>query len=533
MRGVSLLGGVETQVKQQFYPSNFQARFASLPRDPKRTLSAVDAPRPLHYYGVHNNSLNNLKRGLLERVFAIDAQGTLPPRPTASFDERLKPFSKAFRPFRVEPFTMNEFVERYSGRQYTRYSKAMEDVLLTPVTARDARVSTFVKAEKIDFSKKVDPAPRVIQPRDPRFNVAIGQFIAPLEHKAYKALGALYKYPAVAKGYNAYQTGDICAKKWNLFKEPTVVGLDASRFDQHVSQQALRWTHSQYLRFVNDPEFKRLLNMMLVNKGFATAKDGCVKYKIDRGRMSGDMDTALGNCLLMVAMVYSYCASKGIRHECFDNGDDVIVFMEKTSLALFMDGLEVWFRELGFTMKVESPVFCLEHVEFCQTHPVYDGVEWRMVRNLGALAKDLCCVSSPEEFSKWIYAVGECGLALTDGIPVFTEFYHWMLRYGEGSDIAKRHDFKGMGMYRLARGMEFCGKVITDDARLSFFRAFGLTPDQQLDLESMYQRLGTPLGKKHEEIRSLNRPELFWQHGMDLRTGDRCVSVRSELQVSE
>nr|UUW21077.1 MAG: RNA-dependent RNA polymerase [Guiyang Paspalum paspaloides tombus-like virus 1] len=458
-------------------------------------MGAIAIPRPGNTYGVHNNSLNNLRRGLLERVFATDAKGTQPLEPTAKFASRLANFARDLRSWEITPWSRQEFVESYHGKQRTRYQNALDSLLLTPLTARDARVATFVKAEKIDFSVKNDPAPRVIQPRDPRFNVEFGKFIRPLEHKMYKALSRLYKYPCVAKGFNAYETGDLMAKKWSRFKEPVGVGLDASRFDQHVSREALKWTHSIYKRFIKDPEFSQLCGMLLDNVGFATAKDGAIKYRIDRGRMSGDMDTALGNCVLMVAMCYSYCSSKGIVHELMDNGDDVVVIMEKDSLTTFSDGLVEWFAELGFKMKVEEPVTRLEALEFCQTKPVFDGTQWRMVRGIPALSKDLVCVKGPDELLPWLYAVGECGLALTDGIPVFAELYHYLKRCGSPTRVAHQTGFTGMGMYNLARRMHYVGKPVTDTARRSFFDAFGITPDMQIDLENLYRSLGTPTGK--------------------------------------
>lgn len=491
------LEGVETKVDPNFRPPRdvFRELQVSRPRDPRRVAGAIDIPRPANTYGVHNNSLNNLRRGLLERVFATDKDGTQPLEPTADFAKTLRPFSSKLKAFRVEPWSREEFVDSYKGRRHTRYQNALDSLRDTPLTQRDARVATFVKAEKIDFSAKPDPAPRVIQPRDPRFNVEFGKYIRPLEHKIYKAMGRIYKYPCVAKGFNAYETGQLMAKKWALFKSPVGVGLDASRFDQHVSRAALKWTASVYQRFINDPEFNALCGMMLDNVGFATAKDGAIKYRVDRGRMSGDMDTALGNCVLMVAMCYSYCARKGIKHELFDNGDDVVVIMEEHDLDAFSQGLVEWFQTLGFKMKVEPPVRRLEQLEFCQTKPVFDGHSWRMVRGLQALSKDLVSVKGPREIFPWVFAVGECGLALTDGLPVYPELYHYLRRIGTPSRINEHHSYCDAGMYRLSLGMKYEGRVVTDAARLSFFDAFGITPDMQICLEDMYRRLGTPTGK--------------------------------------
>jgi hypothetical protein len=126
------------------------------------------------------------------------------------------------------------------------YRAAADSLSTIPVSKRDAVLSTFVKAEKINLTKKPDPAPRVIQPRSPRYNVAVGRYLKRLEKDIYRALKALAGDVVVMKGYNAGQSGEIIARKWARFNRPCAIGLDASRFDQHVSEAALRWEHSVY-----------------------------------------------------------------------------------------------------------------------------------------------------------------------------------------------------------------------------------------------------------------------------------------------
>jgi hypothetical protein len=51
-------------------------------------------------------------------------------------------------------------------------------------------------------------------------------------------------------------------------------------------------------------ELAELLKWQLQNKGFARTIDGLIKYSVEGCRMSGDMNTALGNCTIMCALVY-------------------------------------------------------------------------------------------------------------------------------------------------------------------------------------------------------------------------------------
>lgn len=507
------LEGVETEVALDgcLHPS-IKVKNVSRPRDPQRWAFALNAPRPQNGFSVHNNSLNNLVRGINERVFYTDNKRTLPQRPRDSAFLELKSFDRAFRSSYMRPWTLEEFVESYTGRQYNRYKQAADSLAAKPLSRDDATVATFIKCEKINFLAKTDPAPRIIQPRDPRFNAAIGVYIKPMEKKIYKNLGKLYRHPCVAKGFDVFQTGDIMASKWSMFEQPCAISLDASRFDQHVSVAALEWTHATYLKYNDDAEFKAMLQMMLRNKGRGLCADGRVDYVVDGCRMSGDMDTALGNCLLMVAMTYSYCKSLGIVHEVMDNGDDIVVIMDQSNERVFRDHVKKFYADLGFTMKVEPTVYVLEEIEFCQMHPVFDGVQWRMVRNPICLAKDLVCTTGQTQVDDWLEAIGLGGISLASGLPIYQSFYVMLAKFGrkrKKSKIEKWHLYAGSGFARLAGLTKREPAYISTEARCSFEKAFGLNFSKQEALEDMYDQLQKgPLGINHTTFDCIKNSEL-------------------------
>lgn len=82
----------------------------------------------------------------------------------------------------------------------------------------------------------------------------------------------------VAKGLTIDETGKLMAEKWHKFSRPVGVGIDASRFDQHVSKQALEWEHSIYNAIFQSGELAAALKWQIHNVGFARSKDGCIKY---------------------------------------------------------------------------------------------------------------------------------------------------------------------------------------------------------------------------------------------------------------
>jgi hypothetical protein len=287
--------------------------------------------------------------------------------------------------------------------------------------------------------------------------------------------------------YNAYTQAAKLKTKWDRFITPVCVGLDASRFDQHVSVQALRFEHSVYNSIFKSPKLKWLLDMQLRNYGTASARDGYFKYIKYGSRMSGDMNTSMGNKLLMCLISYEYLESLGIPYSFANNGDDCLVFTERKYIKS-LSGLKEYYKRYGFNVVREDPVFEFEQVEFCQTKPVCVNDTWRMVRNYKTcLSKDLTCINLGYEidaYRAWLKDVGECGLAVAADVPVLGEFYKMMVRNGLDGSYSNRFD-SDFNWYRQASKNAACRFESTDErGRYSFWLSTGLSPDEQVVLET-------------------------------------------------
>ncbi|UQZ09604.1 putative RNA-dependent RNA polymerase [Freshwater macrophyte associated tombus-like virus 2] len=444
-------------------------------------------------YGVHANNLQNLMRGITERVLYVVRGGCLSkvPQPLEGvFAQRLgKLRGRLVRRMPPTPIVdIQDFPELYTGRKRAVYQRAADSLLVRGVSKADSFVSTFLKAEKINFSAKADPAPRVIQPRAPRYNVMVGRYLKLFEKQVFAAFHREFRYPVVLKGLNAQQVGGWMADHWAQFSKPCAVGLDASRFDQHVSQQALQFEHSFYNAAFQSRELRQLLSWQLRNKGIARTPGWRLDYLTDGCRMSGDMNTGLGNCILMACMVIGYCEQAGLKYRLANNGDDCVVFIESADLPR-LDGIDRWMLDFGFTLTREDAVYELEKVVFCQAQPVLTDSGWRMVRDpFTAMSKD--CVSlvswdKEVDVRYWATAIGKCGYSLTCGVPVWEAWYGQLLRLGGGVEARGVDDeVNRCGMSYMARGVIGCD--ITDEARVSFWRAFGVLPDAQIALEHHY-----------------------------------------------
>jgi len=201
--------------------------------------------------------------------------------------------------------------------------------------------------------------------------------------------------------------------------------------------------------------------------------------------MSGDINTGMGNCLIMSSIVLAYFEHVGMEARLANNGDDCVVICSRKSLHM-LDGIDAWFTEFGFKLTREPVVDVFERIEFCQAQPVWVGDAYRMVRNpWTAMSKD--CVSllgwaNLGEFNTWRDAIGVCGLELTRGVPVWESFYQAIKHTGQLVGGVSRVYDSGLGY--MATGVR--GGRVSDRGRVSFWRAFGITPDLQIAMEQSW-----------------------------------------------
>lgn len=472
-----------------------------------KTGSGVPRPRPVFLVGALAGSSvfssftdcrDNVVTALLERVFYHAVPGGFG-RPSAPTLEVVRGIFKRASGFYRNYTSSNTPVARvnfpslyYRGRRLDVYERAVTNLNARGLRYSDSFLSTFIKHEKIEVSSK-RAVPRVIQPRKPEYNVEVGRYIHHLEVPTYRMISALFGRDTVMKGLNAFQVGEKMSDAWHTYAAPSAVGLDASRFDQHVNRSLLEWEHMVYmLSYPSDPYLAMLLSWQLRNRGFARTRDGLVSYTVEGGRCSGDMNTALGNCLIMCTAVFELLYEHGLslvgrsKVSLFNNGDDCVLMGEDADIKRVSAAVAPSFERLGIVMKVEPIVHSLEEVSFCQTQPVFDGARWRMVRDpRKSFSKD-ATILDPQHATvglpAHLDALGKCGLSLCSGMPVLQEYYSVLVRNGRpGGKVDPR--LTESGMYQLAKGLEPRISLVTPDARASFARAFGILPDLQVALE--------------------------------------------------
>jgi len=374
------------------------------------------------------------------------------------------------------------------------YEKAVEELNRWGWDFLDGKLSSFVKVEPVAEESK---DPRMIQARSPQYNVELGRYLKPLEHKVLsldfsKHFGFGPSGRIIAKGLNNIQRGRLIQRKFDDFCQTSVVGIDASRFDMHVGLPMLRaWEHRIYqAAFKNDEYLVRLLKWQQVNSGKTR---GGWRYTAKGGRASGDQNTGLGNSLITVFLAFSFFADRPhMKWDFICDGDDALIFCEADQLG-WQDEFALHCAHLGFKMAIEEPVYELDQVEFCQAHPVeVTHGKWVMVRNpVRAIYRS--CMSNTSmatipEALQTLWAVGSCELALHAGIPIMQEFALYCLRNGV-KPTEKKLDLM---RYRLTYQYWELPKnnrpsPITPFARASFASAFGIPIADQLILEKAFR----------------------------------------------
>lgn len=392
--------------------------------------------------------------------------------------------------------------KRHGGAKGARYARAADEYLMTGLLPSDSNIKMFVKPERFDPNSKVNPDPRAIQFRAPKYCVALAQYLRPIEEQIYQFDHASDGVPCtrnVAKGLNSKSRAQLLAEKAKLFDDPCFITMDASRFDKHVSVAHLRTEHGVYLACNRDPVFRRLLKLQLKNKCFTSRG---ISYVVLGRRMSGDMNTAIGNIVIMLGMIIGYCRYhlKLSKWDCLDDGDDFVIIIEKGDAHRFCADVSEVFLSMGMEMKVDEPVTSLHDVEFCQSKVIeFCPGGYKFVRNYRKVISNgtsgVRNWSNRTVRNNTIHAVGMCELVLGLGIPVLQEYALALIRNTSGpkdimkytSEGYKAHMARELASLRVTDIRQVKAQPIQACARASFAQAFGLSEGEQLRLEARFR----------------------------------------------
>nr|QTJ63707.1 RNA-dependent RNA polymerase [Dipteran tombus-related virus] len=219
-------------------------------------------------------------------------------------------------------------------------------------------LNTFTKIEKTRTDKYKPP--RLIQPRHQSFNIEYGRYIKPLEITLTKKHTNKHNF---GKGnYDEIaQRIDKLRRKYQYYTEG-----DHKTFDAHVTIEHLKMTHKFYQKCYNNfPAINKLARKTLVNNCVTTYG---MKTKIKGTRMSGDVDTSIGNSLINLAILRECIHRLKIHGDAIVNGDDFILF---TNQPIPRDIMVAMLRQYNMETDMKQSTTNIHTVEFCRTKFIY------------------------------------------------------------------------------------------------------------------------------------------------------------------
>lgn len=389
------------------------------------------------------------------------------------------------------------------------YLRELQSLSDYPLTKRDRLVKAFVKNEKLQILEK-DGDPRMIQARTPRFNLVFATYTKPMEHALYTLKHPITGRKLIAKGLNLRQRAWQMRQMWESKRNPVSCQNDLSRFDAHVNLPMMECLHRFYLALIHDPLLRELLQVQLRNKGFTQHNN---VYEVTASVMSGDMTTALGNCVLVAAVVLTYqrlllqgsslvftksqvamLNSLSLREKVIEvvlDGDDHVMIMEKELLPLVQESLPKFWASLGHSLKIEGVTDQFERITFCQHRPFKNDHLWEMVPDPRKVLATSFVVtgahaSTNESASEYLGTLWDARAILHQGVPVLGPLFARLAK-----ENTRRMRNVGTSLDGIERLLSSDGRTrvhgqnITAEKRLAFDLSWQIDPDLQRSLEEM------------------------------------------------
>jgi len=446
-----------------------------------------------------------------------DGKWVTVPRPLPNLvKSESREFIELFKTYATysNPIKMEDFPSHFEGGKRARYQKAVDEITASSRIdyKKIMKIRHFNKFETYNLTHKPDPKPRGINPPSDWALVLLGMRIKPLEKIIYKVLELIFGYDIIFKGKNQQQRAEKFWEYYNEFDDPVSIEEDQSAFEASVSSDWLAFTHEIYMLFSRgDKQFAKMLKECLLNYGSAKCSDGKITFTFE-GRGSGFPDTSLGNCLISAFLFWRFMKQHNIKkHRCGIDGDDKTPIMERVQAEKAGLKIKEFYLDRGFRITCGKLEPEFEKLVFCGSSPVKVDGSYIMVRKpKECISKDSVSrkpLNSEKTFKRWIKSVGECGMAQNGGIPILQEFYACLDRNAGTAKAFAKDSFMNEAYSHKVKGMKRKYKPVTEETRASFQFAFGISPDEQVNIENYYKELVLTYDVKQK---SAPEPPLPW-----------------------
>lgn len=429
-----------------------------------------------HLAWTHNGCVCNDEIALTHRHQVATRPVTRDMTPVLDILARLRPPGTE----KLQPWKRWKVVRSYKGQWHAKYLHAHQERAETGLLHKHRIVKMF---NKPDLEMGVPAkAPRAIQYRHPVFGLEQARYTKPMERWFY-GLRDKFGTKIVGKS-DPFTIASELRRKASHFSTPCYLLLDASKFDSCVDVKWLRATKEFYKTLFPRREWSRiewLWTRTLLNVG--RTQSG-IRYKTNGTRMSGDMDTGLGNSIIMYSLLTCFLESHGVfKHSIMVNGDDSVVVIERAQLAPLRD-LSL-FEEYGFDMKFEV-AYEFEQVDFCQARPVETDYGWTMARRpdriMGRTSWSTLNLSKSKARG-FVRTLGMCERAASWGLPIASALATAMISSTVGATPRLLTPWLSEHYALMRKWWKRGEPTISLQTRLNFSEAWNISVEEQLAIE--------------------------------------------------
>jgi hypothetical protein len=397
---------------------------------------------------------------------------------------------------------MERVLAAFPPRKRAVYEAGLQEELNIPV---HSKVTAFIKEENVPFNPAKDK-PRLIQFRNPVFLAHLLCLMKPIEHAFYHNRFAFNRFQKLtcAKGMDQLKRMRTLSKMVSGLKDPYVVGLDGSAFDAHVCKAALEDEWQFYdivakragFSGTSRAKLRAMGRAQLRNRVRAKAEDGVVKYVVDGNRMSGDLNTGLGNTVLQSLFIATAMDILNIPEKDWRmlvDGDDSVLMVSGEHVAK-LDRLPEIFELFSQDVKVSEVCRVseknMEVIEFCQSRPVWvEGFGWRLVRSPQKVYNGYKMVNlwyrTLAETQAFFATVAPAEMIFAAGLPVHSALFRCFHRLSGSArplDVVQRRFW--LRHCKLLKDQVPSSDEVHWLTRESYARAFGIEIADQLSIEN-------------------------------------------------
>lgn len=480
-------------------------RLVTNPSPPRRLFSIAfceTLSRPTVNY---SNTTANVLKAMRSRVY-VDAPEWSPGEELAGvLNQAARKLAAQIEP-EFDMDRLSDELKKFPPKKREVYTQGLQIKL---DLKEHSRINGFLKCENVPYKPttetKIGDKPRMIMARHPVFLSHLLTAMKPLEHAFYHGRWLFNEHQkhTCAKSMDPLKRMEALMEMVEELSCPVVIGLDGSAFDAHVTEGALKaewkfyekvWKGAGYSP-ARIRELVRMGKAQLRNKVFIRTDDGVVKATVLGNRMSGDLNTGLGNSVLQSAFIAAAMKKCGVPQKHWRmlvDGDDAVLMVsgEYRFVAELIPGIfESFSQEVKVDYVEDITLDTLEKIEFCQSRPVRVGDSWRLVRSPYKVYNGYKMVNlwyrTQQEVAQFMATVAPAELIMASGIPVHEALFKCMHRISG--------DAKPAEVISRRFWLKQCHRVealiphsadITLAARSSYARAFGISIAQQLMIES-------------------------------------------------